>query len=198
MIGLTGGIATGKSTVSQYLRSLGACVLDADAYARTVIAPGTAGFEQVAAAFPEVVDGDSLDRKRLASIIFSDAERKGQLEAIIHPLVIAQLQHDGERLEKHGCTVVADVPLLFESGCQTFLTPIWVVYVDPQTQLHRLRERDGLTAEEAQRRIASQWPLDKKVALADAVIDNSGSLDRTYAQIRGLWRDICENRLNRS
>lgn len=198
MIGLTGGIASGKSTVSRRLAVLGAAIIDADKLARKVLEPGSKGFSLATAEFPEAVLPDGkLDRKTLGRIIFSDPKRRRALEAIVHPAVIAAIKTQGNKLEKAGRVVVADIPLLYETGSETFLNPVWVVYADEDVQIRRLSQRDGLDEGEARRRIQAQLPLAKKAARADAVIDNNGSLEYTYAQIDELWRDFLETSADR-
>lgn len=193
MIGLTGGIATGKSTVAQRLRSLGAVVLDADVIAREVVEPHTPGWEEVKKAFPEAIRDDlSLDRKMLAEIIFTDAEAKRTLEEIIHPRVLAQMRTLGAAEEKAGRIVVCDIPLLYESGSDAWLDEVWVVYTDPQTQLERLMRRNQISRKMAVQMIRAQMPLAEKVRRAHRVIDNSGTLEETYAQVDALWKEITE------
>ena len=188
MIGLTGGIATGKSTVAGMLQERGAYVLDADVLARSVIERPSKGYRQVVKAFPEAVRADgSLDRKKLGSIIFNSNERRRVLEGIIHPLVIQRMQVEGRAAEQDGHIVVCDIPLLFETNCQEWLDSVWVVYTDPRVQRQRLLARDGMEADEAERRIQAQMPLEDKRVRADAVIDNSDSLQETEEQVEQLW-----------
>lgn len=194
MVGLTGGVASGKSTVSSYLERLGAVVLDADVLARQAIAPGTEGHRRTVQAFPEAArDNNTIDRKQLGRIVFANEEKRRILEGIIHPRVISEIKEQGRQWETSGYTVVADIPLLFETGCDQFLSPIWVVYVDEQTQQKRIMERDDIDAAQARQRMESQMPLHEKAAKADAVIDNSGSVQQTYAQVEALWRELHED-----
>ena len=184
MRGLTGGIASGKSTVAQMLAVKGAVVLDADLIAREVISPNTTGFRHVATTFPEVIlENDKIDRKRLGSIIFQDSTKRRSLEAIIHPLVIERIQQRGAELEAQGKIVFADIPLLFETQCQHWLESIWVVYVHASAQLERLMKRDSLNAAAALARIESQLSLETKKSLADVVIDNNGTMSQTQRQV---------------
>ena len=151
MIGLTGGIATGKSTVAQRLRELGAYVLDADIIAREVVEPHTPGWERVKEVFPEVIREDStIDRKLLGDIIFSDAQAKKALEEIIHPLVIARMRSEGEAQERAGGWWYATSPL-YESGSERWLDEVWVVYADPAAQLRRLMGRSNVNRKEPSR-----------------------------------------------
>jgi dephospho-CoA kinase len=195
VLGLTGGIASGKSTISGMLRSLGALVIDADAIAREVVMPGTAGFSAVVNAFgPTVVDcAGSLDRHLLADIIFSDSAAKHRLEKIVHPLVheaiVQRLQE--AKAASNVPLVVLDIPLLFESGIALPLCDrTAVVWVPEKIQLARLMKRDNLTCDAALARIKSQLPLDQKRKMADICLDNSGSLQDTANQVQKVWRTL--------
>lgn len=193
VIGLTGGIASGKSTVSAYLRQLGAAVIDADVLARAVVEPGAEAYGEVVAAFgPEVLHPDgSLNREALGRIVFADAAARLKLEQIIHPAVRRRMQSELQAAREAGATVaVLDIPLLFESGLQHLADQIWVVWVDEATQLQRLMKRNGYSETDARQRLASQWPLDRKRALADVVIDNSGSLGATHRQVAEAWQRL--------
>lgn len=191
MIGLTGGIATGKSTVARRLQSLGAFVLDADQIARDVVEPYTPGWEEVRRAFPDVIREDhTIDRQLLGKIIFNDDEARKRLEEIIHPLVLNRMQTEGSAQESTGKIVVCDIPLLYESGSDSWLSEVWVVYADPKTQLTRLMERNHIDEALARQMISAQMPLEEKVRRADRVIDNSGSLQDTLAQVDALWKEI--------
>lgn len=192
IIGLTGGIASGKSTVSAMLRELGARVLDADEYAREAVTPGSQGLAEVAAAFgPDVLRPDgSLDRARLGRIVFADEAARKRLNAIVHPRVREAMAADIDRARAEGLpAIVLDVPLLFEGGLDAICDETWVVSVDPATQLARLRARDGSNEAEARARVAAQMPLVDKVARATAVIDNNGTPAQTRAQVERLWRE---------
>lgn len=189
MIGLTGGIATGKSTVAGMLRQRGAEIFDADVLARKVIEPPGTGYQKVADEFPEAVQPDgSLDRKKLGSIVFQSDEKRRRLEGIIHPLVIQRMQQCGRSAEDAGEIVVCDIPLLFETRSEEWLDTVWVVYCDPVVQRRRLLARDNMEVQEAESRIQAQMPLEEKRQRADAVIDNSGSLEATEAQVEALWQ----------
>ena len=200
MIGITGGIATGKSTVSARLRQLGAKVLDADCIAKAVVEPHTPGWKKVKKAFPDVIRPDStIDRQELGTLIFSDAQSRRILEEIIHPEVIAELKRLGRYYEERGYTVFCDIPLLYETGCDAWLDEVWVVYTDPATQLARLMRRDGIDADEAKKRIQAQMPLTEKIRRADRLINNSDSLNLTRQQVDMLWEEWKrENRPNRT
>lgn len=193
MRGLTGSIATGKSTVARMLKELGAEIIDADQISREVVQPGQTGWQQVANAFPEVINPDhTIDRQKLASIIFADKTARARLEAIIHPLVFDRIRAQGELLERQGKIVFADIPLLYETNCQEWLDEVWLVYVPEAIQLQRLMNRDHLSEAEALQRIRAQIPIEIKKQLADRVIDNSGSLWETKLQVDSLWHQIIE------
>jgi dephospho-CoA kinase len=193
IIGLTGGIATGKSTVAAMLTDRGAAVVDADLIARQVVEPGTAGLEAVAGAFgPEVVTpSGELDRARLAGIVFADAESRHRLEALTHPLILARIDDQVAGLVLSGPPLIAvDVPLLFEGGRQSdFPGGVLLVYADAATQLRRLRERNELDEGAGRQRLAAQLPIERKRELATWVIDNGGSRADTEAAVDLWWRD---------
>ncbi|HEY8348051.1 MAG TPA: dephospho-CoA kinase [Symbiobacteriaceae bacterium] len=195
VIGLTGGIASGKSTVSRMLRELGAPVVDADAIVHELQAPGTPVLAEIAREFgPGVIRPDgSLDRAALAQVVFRDPERRKALEAIVHPAVRREMWARVEEYRRQGKpAVVLDVPLLLETGLNRQVDQVWVVYVDPETQLARLMARDGLDREEAARRVAAQMSLEAKRSLADVVIDNRGPVEATRAQVVAAWRRVVE------
>jgi dephospho-CoA kinase len=192
--GLTGGIASGKSLVAGVLRELGAHVIDADRVAREVVAPGSAALQDIIDAFgPAVVQaGGALDRKALAERIFTDAAARTRLNAITHPRIRARIADEiaAIRARHPDVIVVVDIPLLLDVAAPDAypLDGIVVVYADETTQLARLEARDGLAADAARRRLASQRPLREKLAGATWVIDNSGSLEATRRQVEALWR----------
>lgn len=191
-LGLTGGIATGKSTVSQMLVKRGAVLIDADQIAREVVLPGSEHLAEISQIFGQAViaaDG-TLDRTKLGSIVFNNERARKQLEAILHPAIRKQMlsRMDQYATEQPDRLVVVDVPLLFESGLQQYFEEIMLVYVPEKTQLARLRHRDGFDEIEAQARIDAQMPIEQKKQLADVVIDNSGTLEQTEAQVDRFWR----------
>ncbi|HHY09114.1 MAG TPA: dephospho-CoA kinase [Firmicutes bacterium] len=191
MIGITGGIASGKSVVGSRLKELGAVVLDADVLAYQVVEPLTAGWLEVKDAFPEVIQEDlTIDRRLLAQIIFADSKRRFDLEAIVHPKVLALMQKEADKWEKQGRLVFCEVPLLYEAGWDVWLKEVWVVYVEPQIQLQRLINRAHVSLKEAKQMIASQMPLEEKVKRAAKVIDNSYSLEHTLKQVDALWKEL--------
>lgn len=194
-IGLTGSIACGKSTVSGYLRELGYFVADADAISRSLTAPGGQALPLLREAFGDAIfDGDVLSRQRLGSLVFGDAEKRGQLNAILHPLIIRTVHDELAAHDAPDTLVFGDVPLLYECGMAHMFDRIFVVSASRETQIARLLARDGLSREDAQRRIDAQMPLERKRALADAVIDSDGSIEDTRAQVRALIDSISPRR----
>ena len=186
-IGLTGSIACGKSTVSQYLRQLGHAVVDADAISHALTAPGGKALPLLREAFGDAVfDGDLLNRRALGSIVFSDEGKRARLNAILHPMIISSIQEELHALDAAGRLVFGDVPLLFECAMESMFDQVWVVSVSEDIQLERLMTRDGLSRQEALDRIRSQMPLEEKRQRADAVIDSSGSVEQTRKQIDAL------------
>ena len=195
LIGLTGGIGSGKSTVSGFLRELGARVIDADEGARAVVEPGTAGYAVVVAEFgPEVVRGGRLDRQRLAEIVFNDKETLQRLNAIVHPLVREWTAARLAEAAAGGAEIaVQDIPLLFEGGYEPMFRSTILVHVPERLQLERLVER-GMPEADARARIANQLPIDEKLARATYVIDNSGTRGETRAQTEKVWTEITASR----
>jgi len=192
LIGLTGGIGTGKSTVSAMLRGLGAAVVDADEGARAVVEPGTPGLRAVAEEFgPGVLAPDGrLDRAALAEIVFRDPERRARLNAITHPLVGAwAAERTADAIVRGARIVVHDVPLLFENQRQGQFERVILVYAPDEVAVRRLLEK-GMTEEQARARIAAQMPIEEKRRLADYVVDNSDGLPDTERQVRELWRQL--------
>lgn len=191
-IGLTGGIACGKSTVSDLLTRRGAILIDADQLAREVVLPGAPALDEVVRVFgAEVLQEDgSLNRKRLGSLIFGSEEKRKTLEGLLHPPIRKLMQErmaEQERLFPDKLVVV-DVPLLYESQMEHLFQEVLVVYVDPASQLSRLMERDGLSGEEAKQRLDAQMPIEWKKEWADYVIDNSGTIRYTEEQVALFWR----------
>ena len=190
-VGLTGGIGAGKSEVSARLAAQGAVVIDADAIAREVVEPGTEGLAEVVEAFgPEVLLPDgTLDRPRLGEIVFADPELRGKLNEIIHPRVGARMA-ELEREAGPASIVVHDVPLIAESGRTDAYDLVVVVDVPPRVQLDRLVRRRGMTREQAEARMAAQASREQRLAIADIVIDNSGSLAELDRQVGDLWSEL--------
>jgi len=188
LVGLTGGIATGKSTVDALLRELGAVIIDADVLAREVVEPGQPALAEIAAEFGAGVLGPDgrLDRKALGAIVFADPERRRKLEAMTHPRMRERLQRRLDELtaENFRGLVFYDAAVLIESGSHLAMDRIVVVVTDEATQIARLMARDGIGREEALRKIGSQIPLAEKAKLADYVIDNSGDRHSTELAVR--------------
>ncbi len=193
VLGLTGGIATGKSTFAAALRRLGAPVLDADALAREAVLPGSRALTEIARQFggEVLLPGGALDRAAMARLVFRDGEARARLERIVHPEVRALFASRCAALAAAGQPrVVYDVPLLFEAGRASEVDRVAVVWALPEVQLARLRERDGLDEAAAAARLAAQWPLAEKLAKADAVIVNDSDLAALEAKAGRLWEDL--------
>ena len=194
LVGLTGGIATGKSAVDAVLRELGAVIIDADVLAREVVEPGEPALAEIAAEFgPTVLDpGGRLDRKALGAIVFADPERRRTLEAMTHPRIRERFQQrvDALAAENFRGLVFFDAPVLIESGNYRTMDRLVVVIADEATQLARLMARDGIDRDEALRKIRSQMPLADKAKLADYVIDNSGDRAATEAEVRRVYQEL--------
>ena len=191
-IGLTGGIATGKSTVSKMFVERGAILIDADQIAREVVLPGSETLKRVAERFGQAVllDNGELNRKKLGEIIFNDPKARKDLEAIMHPAIRQRMRQKKEQAERENPDklVVLDVPLIYESNIQDQFDEVVLVYVPEPLQLKRLMARDGLTEEEARKRLRAQISIEEKKRLADYVIDNSGTLENTRRQVDAFWR----------
>lgn len=194
IIGLTGGIACGKSTVAAMLVARGAALIDADVLAREAVQPGSIGLARIASVFgQDVLEQDgSLNRKKLAAVIFGDEAARKELEGILHPVIRAQME---EKMAEHECLtpdklLVVDIPLLYESGMDELFAAyeIMVVYIPQELQLKRLMERDGLSPDAALQRLAAQLPIEEKRQRADITIDNGGTLEATAQQVDQFMR----------
>ena len=185
-VGLTGGIASGKSTVADELARRGALVIDADRLAREVVDPGTPELAKVAERFPDTVVDGRLDRAKLAAVVFVNPQARRDLERIIHPAVRKRAA-ELEQSAPPGSVVVHVIPLLVETGQESDFDLCVVVDVDHETQLSRLLARDGMTRAEAEARIGAQATREQRLAAADVVIDNSGSVTQLKEQIDDLW-----------
>lgn len=198
IIGLTGSIASGKSTVANMLRERGYPIVDADVIARQVVEPGSPLLDEISSAFGSRVirEDGTLNREELGAIIFGDEERRRQLNELMHPAIRGKMVSEKERyLEQGYQTVIMDIPLLFESKLQSYVQKILVVSISKELQTQRLMDRNNLTAEEAAARIASQLDMKVKEQGADAVIDNSGTLEETENQLERIlekWQAVPE------
>lgn len=196
IIGLTGGIASGKSTVSSMFSSFNIPVVDADKISREVVEPGEDAYNEIRRIFGENIlkEDQTLDRKQLGAIIFADEEKRKQLNAIVHPAVRKEmLQQRDTYVDQGEQCVILDIPLLFEGNLTRFVDKVIVVSVDEDVQLNRLMARDQSTKEEAELRIRSQMPIVEKAKLADAVIDNNGTFENSHRQLENIlkkWKII--------
>ncbi len=195
IIGLTGGIASGKSLVAGMLASWGAVVVDADKLAREVVEPGEPAYRAIVKRFGAGVlqEDGSLDRKALGRIVFSDAAARGELERIVHPAIaeLADRRFERER-QRRTPLLFYVVPLLFETGMAARFDEVWLVFVDADTQIERLMKRDGIGRAEALRKIGAQLPLAEKLACSPVVIDNSGDAVATEKLVRKEWERLVQ------
>jgi dephospho-CoA kinase len=196
VIGLTGGIASGKSSIARFFQAKGAVVIDADQLAREAVVPGSRGLAEVVAAFGKgfLMPDGRLDRQRLGVLVFSDSRKRRQLEGILHPEIkrlaeerIACAAGTGQRV------LFYMAPLLIEAGATDRVDEVWVVTVRPEVQLERLVLRDGISRDEAQRIIESQMPLAEKEKQGRIVIDNSGTPEETSRRLAEIWAEEIEN-----
>jgi dephospho-CoA kinase len=193
LVGLTGGIATGKSTVAATLRRLGAEVIDADQLARDVVAPGEPALAEIVRQFGDVRQADgTLDRKKLGAIVFNDPARRKRLEAITHPAIRDRFLARLQELQEKGFEglVFFDAPVMIESGNYRNMDRLVVVFTDEATQRARLMARDGMAAAEATQRMATQMPVVDKAKLADHVIDNCGDRAATEARTQEVFQAL--------
>lgn len=190
-VGLTGGVASGKSSVSAILRELGAVVIDADQLAREVVEKGTAGLERVVQAFgPEVLTGDGdLDRAKVGSIVFSDEDQRRVLESIVHPLVFERIVAL-EEAASEADLIVHDIPLLAESGRADTFDAVIVVDAPAEVQVERMVRDRGWTREEAEARIAAQASRGDRLAIATYVVDNTGTLDDLRQRVTEVVEEL--------
>src|SRR5713226_6756236 len=189
LVGLTGGVGSGKSTVAEMMRDLGAEVVDADEATHAVYEPGNPGFDAVVREFGDAyVDGGRIDRSRLGELVFRDEDARRRLNSIVHPLVREWMaQRTAEAAERGAGVVVQDVPLLFENGLERLFSSVVLVYVPEQVQIERLVSGRGLTPDRARAIIAAQMPIEEKLGRAHHVIDNSGTREDTRKQVDSVW-----------
>ena len=198
VLGLTGGIACGKSSISLTLKELGAVIVDGDVLSRELTAENGPSLADIRQAFGDDVfhaDG-SLNRRALGSVVFADDKARATLDGIMQPLLLTLILRDMEDARNSGAAVcVLDMPLLYEKDIDSLCDRIWCAYVPRETQLERLMQRDGFTREEAEDRLRSQLPAEEKAARADVVIDTSGPMDYTKAYVISLYaQEVGENR----
>ncbi len=192
IIGLTGGLASGKSTVSSYLKSKGIPVIDCDYESRCILQKGERGYSKAVEAFGEEIlqPNGEIDRKKLASIIFKDEALVQKLNAIVHPEVIIRTHELLSEYQNQGCEIaVVDAPLLIEAGMHKICHELWVVYTSPETQIKRAMARDNSTLEQVQERIKNQMPLEEKARLADVLISNEGTLEELYNRVDEVLKE---------
>ncbi|MFL2755778.1 MAG: dephospho-CoA kinase [Dehalococcoidia bacterium] len=202
-IGLTGGIATGKSLVSQLLEEYGAFVINADLLAHKLYLPETAGFNELVVHFGDTIlniDG-TIDRNKLASIVFSDKSEMDNLNSIMHPLIyedIKRLISDlSEKSEKNYLIVIVEAAILIEAGWQDLFDQIWVVSSNAENVISRLMTRNGLTREESLKRINSQMSLEDRLKYADVIVENNGDINSLSSKIKELWEDKLSTNIRR-
>ncbi|MFC2042216.1 dephospho-CoA kinase [Chloroflexota bacterium] len=193
IVGLTGGIGSGKSTVAQFLTELGAAVIDADKVGHEAIQPGTPVFQKIVAAFGQQIIGASgeIDRARLGEIVFKNPQARERLNEIIHPIMYDMVMARLDDYQKQGVKVVVlDAPLLLDAGWASLVDEVWVTITTENTILERLSERSDLSAEEIKARIRSQLPSEERIKHADVVIDTACTLDELKAKAKEMWQRL--------
>jgi dephospho-CoA kinase len=202
LLGLTGGIASGKSTVAAMLEEMGFFTIDFDILARQVVEPGKPAWKKIVDYFGKniLLDDGNIDRKMLSEIVFKDKKKRRELEAFIYPSIADEflLQVEEIASKEPGAVIQAEVPLLIEGNMQDLFHGIILVYVPREKQVERLMERDGIRRDEAEDILKAQIPIDEKVEHADFVVHNENSPKETEAQVKDLWRKIKELRRNNS
>lgn len=196
LLGVTGGIASGKSTVARMLEELGAPIIDFDLLSRVVVEPGKPAWQDIVSFFGEQVllPDQTLDRKKLSEIVFRDMEKRKKLEGFTHPRIHGEFVRLVKEHTARNPAVIIQVviPLLIEVNLQYLFHKLLLVYIPRESQIQRLMERDGISREMAQSILAAQLPIDEKRAYADYIIDNSGSLEETKKQVEKVWRKLKE------
>ena len=198
LIGLTGGIACGKSMAAAHLEALGATQLDADAISHALTAPGGEALPEIRTAFGDgVFNGDgTLNRRALGNLVFADPAARRVLEGILHPRVQRIMMSQVDQATADGVPVVVlNVPLLFETGMDALCDETWTLQVEPETQLRRLMERDGLTEEQARERVASQMSMEERAKRATVVIQNDQPLERLHAELSALYNNVLKRKV---
>ncbi len=192
-IGLTGGIASGKSTVSAVLKSLGAEIIDVDTIGREVVERGSRCLDELVRQFGEDIlqEDGSLDRKRLGTIVFKDKQKLNLLNSIVHPVMISRVKAMLDALEEKGepDRVVVDAAILIEMGLHKLVDRIWLVKVDREVQISRLTRRDGISREKAEEVIKAQMPLEEKEEYAHVIIDNNGTIEELEVRVKKIWAE---------
>jgi dephospho-CoA kinase len=193
-VGLTGGIASGKSMVVQLLANKGALIIDFDHLTRYVEEPGRPAWSELVSYFGREIiqDDETINRRKLGEIVFHNSRKLARLNAIVHPLIFQEWKRRLAVLQDNNCgeIVISDIPLLIETGTQKECDLIVLVYAPPWQQLERLRIRNGYNDEEARQRLASQFPIDLKIPYADIIIDNSSSLEKTGERVDAVWEEL--------
>ena len=196
VIGLTGGISSGKSTVSRFLAELGAVIIDADKIGHEVLKPDSEVWREVVAAFGKqiITANGAIDREKLGEIVFSNSEARARLNQIMHPRIYDMVKTRLEEYRRQGAgIVVLEAPLLLEAGWTSLVDEVWVTTASEATMLKRLRERTGLSEKESLARIRSQLPTEERVKHADAVIDTDCSLGELKVKVKELWQELQAN-----
>jgi len=197
VIGLTGGIASGKSTVSAKLKELGAAIIDVDELARDVVRKGEIAYNRIVQSFGEdiLLHNGEINRKKLGSIVFSDKEKLALLNSITHPEIISRVKDRIRQLKAEGeKVIVVDAAILIEMGLYKYVDSVWVVMVDRETQIKRLMERDRLNYKDSENRINSQFTNEVRKKYADVIIDNNKPIEEVSKKIEELWNKIFSGR----
>ena len=193
-VGLTGGIASGKSTVARMLAAKGAILIDLDELAHAVEEPEGPVWQGIVSHFGEgiLLPDRQIDRRKLGAIVFADREKRDLLNRLVHPAVVAEWRRRLGEIEKTrpDAVVLSDVPLLIEAGLKTMVDMVLLVYLPPEEQICRLTARNGFPREEAERRVAAQMPIGEKISHADIVIDNVGSVEETSRAVDRVWEEL--------
>lgn len=196
IIGLTGGIASGKTTTSNILKELGGVIIDADKIARTIVEKGRPALKEIKRVFGEeiLLESGELDRKKLGKIVFRDKNLLEKLNKITHPYIIENIINEINWYKKtcNGCVIILDAPLLIEQNLIYLVDEVWLVLVPENIQIDRLLERESISIEDAKRRIDAQMSIEDKKKYADKIIDNSGNLSYLKAQVEDNWKKIIE------
>lgn len=194
VIGLTGGIASGKTTVASILKEFGAEIIDADKVAREVVEPGKKAWIEIKSAFGDnaILPNGNINRKYLADLIFNNPQMRKVLNSIVHPKVINEINNKIDYYRQKGDTkvVVLDVPLLLETGMESMVDEVWVVAVDEETQINRMLKRDKISVEEAKNRIKSQMPLKEKLKRGDKIIEGDLTLPSLKNKLQHMWNNM--------